>query len=100
MSAHLPLIAQPHLSNMKIIPETLLPIYLKVIQDAQSAERRVILQEDNDPSHETKGTDHNLTRKFKQKHGIELLKHSAQSLDLNPAEEIWNNPKSRVRRRQ
>ena len=72
----------------KYYTETLLSIYLKVIQNAQSAERRAILQKNNDFNHETKNTDDNLIRRFKQEHGIELLKHSAQSFDLNSAEEI------------
>ena len=84
----------------KYYTETLLPVYLKVIQEAQAAGRRAILQEDNDPSHGTKGTGDNLARRFKQEHNIELLKHSAQSPDLNPSEGVWNILKPRVRKRQ
>ena len=59
--------------------EDLLRVYLKVIQNAQSAGRRAILQEDNDPGHGTKGTADNLAGRFKQEHNIEFLKHPAQS---------------------
>ena len=72
----------------KYYTETLLPVYLKVIQEAQAAGRRAILQKNNDPSPETKGTDCNLARRFKQEHNIELLKHSAQSPDLNSTEGV------------
>ena len=72
----------------KYYTKTLLPVYLKVIQEAQTAGRRAILQEDNDPSPETKDTDCNLARKFKQEHNIELLKHPAQSPDLNSIKEV------------
>ncbi len=69
-------------------PKTLLPVYLKVIQNAQATGRRAILQENNDPSHGTKNMGDNLARRFKQKHDIELLKHPAQSPDLNSTEGV------------
>ena len=91
---------RPHLSTYQnhhfeqnsttVDTETLLPVYRKVIQDAQSAGRRAILQENHDPSHGTNGTGDNLAWRLKQKHGIELLKHPAQRPDVNPAEGGWN----------
>ena len=75
---------------------------LKIINEHKAAERRAILQENNDPSHETIGRKDSLARSFKQDNNIELLKHghSAQSLDLNSHEGIWNILKQRVRRRK
>ena len=72
----------------KYYTEMLVSMYLKVIQNASSAERRAILQKNNDSSHETKDTDDNLTRRFEQKHAIGRLRHSAQSPDLNSAETV------------
>ena len=86
--------------NNKYYTETSLLVYLKLIQDVQSTGRKFILQEDNDPSQGTEGTGDNLARRFKQEHHIELLKHPAQSLDLDLVEGTGNIPKQRVRKRQ
>ena len=47
-----------------------------------------------------KGSGDNLARSFRQKHNMKLLKHSAQSLDLNPHEGVWGILKPRVRKHQ
>ena len=69
----------------KYYTEKILSELLKIINEHKEAGRRAILQEDNDPSHETKGLKVNLAKSFKQDNNIELLKHghSAQSSDLN-----------------
>ncbi len=84
----------------KYYTEKILSELLKVIEEAKEAERRAILQEDNDSSHGTKGKCDNLAKSFKKQHDIELLKHSAQSPDLNSHKGIWNILKQRVRRRE
>jgi len=68
----------------------ILPELLKVINEHKAAERRAILQKNNDSSHEIKGLKDNSVKSFKRNNNIELLKHehSAQSLDLNSLEEV------------
>ncbi len=80
----------------------ILPELLKVINEHKAAERRAILQKNNDSSHEIKGLKDNSVKSFKRNNNIELLKHehSAQSLDLNSLEEVWNILKQRVRRQE
>ena len=72
----------------KYYTEKLLSGYLKIIDEAKQAGRRALLQEDNDSSHGTIGKGDNLAKSFKKQHNIELLKHSAQSPDLNPHEAV------------
>ena len=66
----------------------ILPIHLESIEQAKLADRRALLQEDNDPSHGTRGIGENLARSFKREHNIELFKHPPQSPDLNPSEGV------------
>ncbi len=61
-------------------------MYLKEIEKAKKAERRIILQKDDDFSYDIKESSLNLTKSFKQKHDMKLLKHSSQSFDLNSHE--------------
>ena len=63
-------------------------MYLKIIQKTQLTERRAILQKNNDSSHETKSTDNNLAKNFKQKHDIKFFKHLTQSSNLNSCEDV------------
>lgn len=72
----------------KYYTNNLLLVYLKEIKKVKQTEKRVILQKDDDFNHDIKKSDDNLTKSFKQKHDMKLLKHSAQSLDLNSHEEI------------
>ena len=74
----------------KYYTKNLLPELLKIINEHKAAERRAILQENNDPSHETIDRKDSLARSFKRNNNIELLKHghSAQSSDLNPHEAV------------
>ena len=76
----------------KYYTDKLLSELLKIINEHKAAERRAILQKNNDPSHETIGRKDSLVRSFKRNNNIELLKHghSAQSPDLNPHEVVWN----------
>jgi hypothetical protein len=57
---------------------------------------RFHFQEDNDPSHGTKSSN-NVAIIAKRASGVLLLKHPAQSPDLNPVEAIWNIIKQRLR---
>lgn len=71
----------------KYYTNNLLLVYLKEIQKVKKTKKRAILQKDDDFSHNIKRSDLNLTRNFKQKHDIKLLKHSPQSFDLNSHED-------------
>ena len=71
----------------KYYAEKILPALLKVIE-AKQAERRAILQKDDDSSREIKEKCDKLIKGFKKQHDIELLKHSAQSSNLNLHEGI------------
>jgi len=55
-----------------------------------------LLQEDRDPSHSIRKR--GLAQEYKEAHGIENLKHPAQSPDLNLIEGIWAIIKQRIRR--
>ncbi len=80
--------------------ERLLSVYVELIHEARVFhDRRGILQEDNDNSHDTRSKD-NVVVRFKAANWIETLSHSPQSPDLNPSEAIWNILKMRVKRRQ
>ncbi len=50
----------------KYYTEKLLPGLLKIINEHKAAGRMAILQEDNDPSHGTKGKCDNLSKSFKK----------------------------------
>jgi transposase len=60
---------------------------------------RAILQEDNNPSHGTRSRD-NVAKQLKDKAGIKLLIHPAQSPNLNPIEAIWGIIKQRIRQKR
>ena len=79
--------------------DKLLPGYVNAIRDAQIKGREhAILQEDNDPSHGTRSLN-NVAAKLKKDKNIELLKHPANSPDLNPIEACWNILKQCIKRR-
>lgn len=102
-------VSLPHDSEMKLkdnfitqiyCTERLLPVYAQKINEARVfVNRRGILQEDKDNSHETRSLD-NIVKRFKNANWIETLIHSPQSFDLNSIEACWNILKQRVRRRQ
>jgi hypothetical protein len=78
----------------------LLSVYVELIHEARVFhDRRDILQEDNDNSHDIRSKD-NVVVRFKAANWIETLSHSSQSPDLNPSEAVWNILKQRVKRRQ
>ncbi|GLB37419.1 putative DDE superfamily endonuclease [Lyophyllum shimeji] len=52
----------------------------------------VIFQQDNAPSHKSKGT-----KQWLASHGIPLLFHPSGSPDLNPIEPVWHELKTRLR---
>lgn len=52
----------------------------------------VIFQQDNAPSHKSKGT-----KQWLAEHGIPLLFHPSASPDLNPIERVWLELKTRLR---
>jgi hypothetical protein len=80
--------------------EKLLSVYANLIHETRIYhDRRDILQEDNDNSHDTRSKD-NIVLRCKQINWLETLSHSSQSSDLNPTESVWNMLKQRARRRQ
>jgi hypothetical protein len=80
--------------------ERLLSVYVELIHEARVFhDRRDILQEDNDNSHDTRSKD-NVVVRFKAVNWIETLYYSSQSPDLNSSKTAWNMLKQRVKRRQ
>ena len=86
--------------TQKYYTERLLPVYIEAVQEARITRNQdSILQEDNDPSHDTR-SELNVAKQLKDSNWITVLVHPAQSPDLNPVEGIWAILKQRIRRRK
>jgi hypothetical protein len=79
--------------------QRLLSVYLQSYNEAWMMNQNLILQEDNDNSHETRSED-NVVRDFKAVNWIILLYHSSQSSNLNLIEAVWNVLKQRLRQKK
>ena len=98
--------SQPHIPEVKgggnsmtqkYYAEHVLPKHIEAVQCLEQRYRRKIwLQEDNDRSHGTRSTN-NPAWRLKNASRIWILRHPAQSPDLNPIESIWQIIKSRLR---
>jgi hypothetical protein len=80
--------------------QKLLFVYANLINETRVYhDRRDLLQEDNDNSHDTRSKD-NIVLRCKQINWLKTLSHSSQSSDINSFESVWNILKQRARRRQ
>jgi hypothetical protein len=69
--------------------KSILPEHIKYLKQFEHRCRhKMILQEDNDPSHGHRSAN-NAPTKLRKASQIEILAHPAQSPDLNPIEAIW-----------
>ena len=84
--------------TQKYYAEHILPAHIKAVKDLELRYpgHQIWLQEDNDRSHGTASTN-NPPRRLKIASRVSLLRHPAQSPDLNPIESIWQIIKSRLR---
>ena len=84
--------------TQKYYTEHIPPAQIDAIKNLEMRYPRheIRLQEDNDRSHGTASTN-NPARRLKIASGIRLLRHPAQSPDLNPIESIWQIIKQRLR---
>lgn len=82
--------------------DNLLPGLCDQVEELKRKRGRGILQEDNDSSHGTRPNKatkiDNVCEAYRKERGVETIKHSAQSLDLNAFESINNIIKARIRR--
>ena len=84
--------------TQKYYIDRLLPVYIEAVESIRLIDDKLwLLQEDRDPSYGMKKR--GLAEEYKEAHNIQNLSYSAQSLDLNPIEGIWNIIKQRLRRR-
>ena len=75
-----------------------MPVYINTVHYGRSfCSESWYLQEDGDPSYSIHKA--GLARQLKDLNWIVNIKHSTQSLDLNPIEGIWNIIKQRLRQR-
>jgi hypothetical protein len=79
--------------------QRLLSVYLQSYNEARMMNYNLLLQEDNDNSHDTRSKD-NVVQQFKAFNWIITLFHSSQSSNLNSIETVWNVLKQRLRRKK